>query len=228
MRRFRAFINTAHLQEVALLGQRFTWSSECDSPTLERLDRFFTSVDWFVAYPYHCLKPLSTDCSNHCPLLLLLDTALGAKRRFRFESFWTKLPGFIDVVAAAWARPLPNVDPFPVLDFKLRNVARALQSWSATRTGSVRFQLALARELVLRLDEAQDFTALPVREAELRKTLKLRILGLASLARTIARQRSRLLFLAEGDANTRFFIFRPVIVKERPGLIHSWCMALMS
>jgi hypothetical protein len=44
-----------------------------------------------------------------------------------------------------------------------------------------------------------------VQEAELRRSLKLRILGLASLARTIARQNSRLLFLAEGDADTKFF-----------------------
>jgi hypothetical protein len=39
----------------------------------------------------------------------------------------------------------------------------------------------------------------------LRKTLKLRVLGLVSLVRMIARQRSRLLFLAEGDANTKFY-----------------------
>jgi len=70
MRRFPAFINMAHLQEIALVGRRFTWSSERERPTLERLDRFLASVDWFVAFPYHCLKPLSTDCSDHCPLLL--------------------------------------------------------------------------------------------------------------------------------------------------------------
>jgi hypothetical protein len=45
--------------------------------------------------------------------------------------------------------------------------------------------------LLLRLDEAQDFKALSPREAELRKSLKLRTLGLV--------------FLVEGDANTRFF-----------------------
>jgi hypothetical protein len=33
----------------------------------------------------------------------------------------------------------------------------------------------------------------------------MRVLGLAFLLRTMARQRSRLLFLAEGDANTKFF-----------------------
>jgi hypothetical protein len=92
-----------------------------------------------------------------------------------------------------------------VLDIKLRYTARVLRSWSTSRVGSVRFQLALAREVVLRLDEAQDYIPLSPREVVLRKAFKLRTLGLASLARTIARQRSRLLFLAEGDANTRFF-----------------------
>lgn len=39
----------------------------------------------------------------------------------------------------------------------------------------------------------------------MRKSLKMRVLGLASLSRTIARQKSRVLFLEEGDANTRFY-----------------------
>jgi hypothetical protein len=42
-------------------------------------------------------------------------------------------------------------------------------------------------------------------EIVLRKDMKCKCLGLASLATTIARQRSRMMFLAEGDANTRFF-----------------------
>lgn len=92
-----------------------------------------------------------------------------------------------------------------MLDCKLRSVAKALQSWSSARIGSGRLQLAMTREVVLRFDEAQESRELTAQEAALHKTLKLRILGLASMARTIARQRSRLFFLAEGDANTKFF-----------------------
>uniref|UniRef100_A0A453LNN2 Uncharacterized protein n=1 Tax=Aegilops tauschii subsp. strangulata TaxID=200361 RepID=A0A453LNN2_AEGTS len=39
----------------------------------------------------------------------------------------------------------------------------------------------------------------------LRKQLKISYLGLASLERTIARQRGRITMLKEGDANTAFF-----------------------
>jgi hypothetical protein len=44
-----------------------------------------------------------------------------------------------------------------------------------------------------------------VDEQTMRKQLKLISLGLASLAPTIAQQRSRLRFLEEGDTNTKFF-----------------------
>ena len=45
-------------------------------------------------------------------------------------------------------------------------------------------------------------------EDDLRLELKVATLGLASLARTIARQKSRCRFLKDGDANTRFFILQ--------------------
>jgi hypothetical protein len=63
----------------------------------------------------------------------------------------------------------------------------------------------MARETILALDLAEESRVLLPHERELRKSLKMRTLGLASLARAIARQRSRVLFLKEGDANTRFF-----------------------
>jgi hypothetical protein len=126
MRRFRSFLNGMHLEEINLVGRRFTWSNGREQPTLELLDRMFASTDWFTDFPNHVLKPLSSDCSDHCPLLLQLRALSQTKRRFRFESFWTKLNGFSDVVAEAWAPLVFNVDPFRVLDCKFRNVAKAL------------------------------------------------------------------------------------------------------
>jgi len=96
MRRFRSFLNQAQLQEVDLVGRRFTWSNHQGAPTLERLDRVFESVDWFERFPTHCFKALSSDCSDHSPLFLFLCSRITAKRHFRFESFWTKLSGFHD------------------------------------------------------------------------------------------------------------------------------------
>lgn len=156
MRRFRSFLNRTHLEELNLIGRRFTWSSEREWPTLELLDRMSVSPEWFMAFPNHVLKALTSDCSDHCPLLLQLHAVSGMKRRFRFESFWIKFPGFNDVVAAAWAPSILNADPFRVLDCKLRAVATALRRCSNTKISSVRLQLAMAREVIQRFDEDQE------------------------------------------------------------------------
>jgi hypothetical protein len=59
--------------------------------------------------------------------------------------------------------------------------------------------------VILGLDAAEESRALSDEERRLRNELKFKCLGLASLNRTIIRQRSKLLCLAEGDANTKFF-----------------------
>lgn len=164
---------------------------------------------WVNDFPDHDLTALGTECSDHAPLLLKTDCALPHFKRFRFENYWPKCGGYLQIIEVAWNAPLPwsaaNVDAFRCLDYKLRNTAKALKSWSAKRIGCIRLQLAIAKEILYRLDWAQDFRALAPHELALRRKAKLCSLGLASLQRTLVRQRARLSYLAEGDANTRFF-----------------------
>jgi len=90
---FRRFIDEAELMELHLNGRLFTWSSERDAPTLERIDRVFTSEDWSIQFPDHGLSALASECSDHAPLLLCTDCSLPHFKRFRFENFWTKCVG---------------------------------------------------------------------------------------------------------------------------------------
>jgi hypothetical protein len=205
MGRFRRFIDDNKLQELHLNGRRFTWSSERDNPTLERLDRVFATEDWLLAFPNHELNALSSECSDHAPLKLTTVNTLHTFKRFHFENIWPKFEGFLQVVEEAWVCPWPDADAFRVLDYKLRNTAKALQSWSAKHVGSVRLQLAIAKELVLHFDVAQESRVLAAHELRLRRKAKANCLGLASMLRTIIRQRSRITNIAECDANTRYF-----------------------
>lgn len=205
MRRFRRAIDDLQLQEIYLHGRLYTWSNQRRRPTLERIDRAFACVDWLEKFPSHHLRCLSSDCSDHSPLLLQLNSQPWAKPRFRFEAFWVKLDGFDEAVKRAWDTPLPGADACRLLDHKLRCTAKALQSWSMKNIGSVRSQLFITRELIAQFDRAQESRLLSEDEQALHKSLKLRSLGLASLSRTIARQRSRIRFLQEGDANTKYF-----------------------
>uniref|UniRef100_A0A453LND2 Uncharacterized protein n=1 Tax=Aegilops tauschii subsp. strangulata TaxID=200361 RepID=A0A453LND2_AEGTS len=57
--------------------------------------------------------------------------------------------------------------------------------------------MAISRELISRFDKAQEDRLLSTLEDWLRKQLKISYLGLASLERTIARQRGRITMLKE-------------------------------
>jgi len=81
-------------------------------------------------------------------------------------------------------------------------------------------QFILAREIIERLEVAQECRVLSAEEVALRTRLKWRCLGLASMTRTIARQRSRLLFLDHGDANTKLFHLQ-ACHRSRKNYIHS-------
>ena len=110
MGRFRRLINDLELQELYLNGRRFTWSNERASPTLERLDRVLVSDDWLTSFPDHNLSALSTECSDHAPLLLRTDCAIPHFKRLRFENIWPRFEGYLETVAAAWNAPLPRTD----------------------------------------------------------------------------------------------------------------------
>lgn len=66
-------------------------------------------------------------------------------------------------------------------------------------------KLALAREVLHQLEIAQDGQTLSPAELWLMNSLKKHSLALTSLNRTIARSRSRIGWLREGDANTKLF-----------------------
>lgn len=206
-RQARAPLPTSELelQDIHLHGRAYTWSNERSSPTLVKLDRALASLDWEELHHSCFLQALFSESSDHSPLLLHTNAAMTVKPRFHFEIFRPKFDGYLDAVKHGWNCPGHIRDPFRRFDQLLRNTARALQSWSAKQIGNIKEQLLVAREVVLRLDRAQKHRQLSDSELTLRRQLKMQCLGLASLERTIARQRSRVLQIKEGDANTRYF-----------------------
>jgi mannosylglycoprotein endo-beta-mannosidase len=205
LRRFRRTVARLELLDLHLHGRCFTWSNERENPTLVRLDRVLVSAEWESLFPNAHLRGLGSDASDHCALLLQTNLTQMNKARFHFESYWPKFDDYLDVVAQGWEPPILAVDALARLDHLLHSLVRHLQRWASSRIGDIRSQLLVARELVLRLDLAQERRHLSPSEQGLRKRLKMRCLGLSSLERTMARERSRVRQLREGDANTAYF-----------------------
>ena len=108
-------------------------------------------------------------------------------------------------MAASWASVPTGPCPFLTLASKFRAVTRGLQSWSSKKVGHINSQLALAREILHMLEIAQDSRSLSPGELWLKNNMKKHSLALASLQRTIARLRSRIGWLREGDTNSSLF-----------------------
>jgi hypothetical protein len=126
------------------------------------------------------------------PHLLVLNSEPWAWSRFRFDQYWTKIDGFLDVMRVAWGAYRVDADACHSLDQKLRALAKALRSWRATRIGNVRLQLATARAVIYELDVVQETRLMSPGELELRCELKANVLGLSSLVWTMARQSARI------------------------------------
>lgn len=169
-----------------------------------RLDRFVCCSDWEL-FPEALLQSAAAGVSDHCPLTLGLQVQIPKKKRFHFESFWPKLPGSLEAVSQNWDAPVSTICSVECVFLKLQRLNKGLQGWSKRKVGNVRLQLAMAKEILHHLGIARYFRGLSAGEDWLRQKLKQHCLSLAFLERTIARLRSRILYLWEGDANTSFF-----------------------
>jgi hypothetical protein len=205
MGRFRNLINDLVPSELPLTGRKFTWSNQQANSILVKLDRVLCTLDWEEMFLNSLLQSLASNDSDHCPLLLgLRDNILG-RRRFHFEAFWPKIDGFLEVVSLAWhSVPVLNC-PFSTLNLKLKAAAKGLHESSAKKVGNISSTLALAQVLLHHLEVAQDSLLLSSAELWFKINLKKHSVALASLQRTIARLRSRIGWLREGDANTKLF-----------------------
>ncbi|XP_073363023.1 uncharacterized protein [Aegilops tauschii subsp. strangulata] len=208
MGRFRAALDRAHLREIKCKNRRFTWTSECQDPTMVSIDKVFCNTEREALFPAHMLLAASTAYSDHCPPVLANSAAPRKRPIFKFESFWPRFPHFQEAVQRAWQRPVNHEYPITRLKVKMRRTAADLKIWARTLFSDAKAQFHLACEVMLRLDVAQERRSLTPTEFQLRRQLKQRLLGLAAIERARKRKASRISWLRAGDAKTAFFRLR--------------------
>jgi hypothetical protein len=203
--KFWAARDFLELKDMRMNGRRFTWSNAQDNPVLTKIDHVFYSDEWDTLFTDTHLQAITSACSDHAPLFLQGSIASSRRPSFKFEEFWLRMEGFKEMVAKAWNKQIHALDPIHQIHVKLSRTAKALKIWQRKCIGDLRYQIAAAKEIIWRLDQAEESYALSEEECSLQCKIKSSYLGLLSIQKIKLRQRSRLTWIRLGDANTKLF-----------------------
>ncbi|KAL6185364.1 hypothetical protein ACLB2K_041498 [Fragaria x ananassa] len=228
---FREALNVCDLKDLYFTGPCFTWRGNRHGEEIkERLDRFVVNRTWLQMFPASKVTHLLPSESDHLPILIQIRRSSGRrkkrkrKKKFRFEEFWLREKDVKDVVEAGWLSGTGS-NPFSSVYNKISNTREMLLSWSRTRFGNIQEMIKAVRE---KLAESYDTTFSSPCSMQ-RMGLENELQDLLHKEQTFWQQRSRVLWLAEGDLNTKFFHQRASNRKKKntlKGLFNEdgvWC-----
>lgn len=95
------------LIDLGYIGPKFTWNHGMIITTRRsaRLDRTICNEQWKKAFPEAKLRHLPHSYSNHCPILLQLDSKSGSYLRdhpFKFQATWMEHNDFRRLLDDNW------------------------------------------------------------------------------------------------------------------------------
>uniref|UniRef100_A0A0A9AWP9 Uncharacterized protein n=1 Tax=Arundo donax TaxID=35708 RepID=A0A0A9AWP9_ARUDO len=136
-------------------------------------------------------------------MILVGDVAHRNFRGFRFEAFWTKIPGYREVVHNAWSKPTLVFNRFLNLHIKLQRTGKELKLWARSKVGPNKLLLEAAKQLIWILDIVHEYRQLSEEELNFKRELKQRYLGMTTIEKLRAKQQSRLTWVIAGDAGSK-------------------------
>ncbi|KAE8804217.1 hypothetical protein D1007_19788 [Hordeum vulgare] len=206
MRAFREVIDDCGLQDLGWCGMEFTWdNAQAGNANVKaRLDRAFGNTALLNLFTSITVRHIGVVESDHCFVMVRLqeyaDQRTGRARPFRYEDVWQTHADYDQLILDKWRCGEGGQ--------RLLNVAHALSTlqhdlslWGAKEFGCLLRKIRKLRDRLNRLRlrslgrgssaEEKDFSA------QLKLTLKQEEIWM--------RQRSRVLWLREGDRNTGYF-----------------------
>jgi exonuclease III len=127
---FNEVISNLGLVDIPLKGRKYTWSNMRDSPLLQRLDWFFTSVAWSTTFPNTMALPLAMTTSDHIPCVISIKTSIPKSVIFRFENRWLQHPDSLATVEHTWSQSIYYADAVKRITAKFKILRKEMKKWS--------------------------------------------------------------------------------------------------
>ncbi|CAL1372090.1 unnamed protein product [Linum trigynum] len=202
---FSTWITDMKLIDHRVLGPWYTWSNKQEeNPIARRLDRALVSESWLETYPRSSVRILLPGLSDHCGVLVSLDSGIKTlPRPFKYFSFWKLHPDYERLVTEGWVCPTTG-SAMAKLYQKLRNIKGRLQKLNREHCSDIHERVKMAwQELTRAQLEVLERPASSAFQAEKRCMVQLQELQQAEASYN--QQKSRQSWVNSGDSNSAFF-----------------------
>uniref|UniRef100_A0A803PJ09 Reverse transcriptase domain-containing protein n=1 Tax=Cannabis sativa TaxID=3483 RepID=A0A803PJ09_CANSA len=196
---FQQVLNDCRLQDLELIGHPFTWEKgRGTSAWVEvRLDRALVNSQWAQVFSLASLFNLEFSSSDHCPLFLepkVVQTFV-ANRKFKIENAWFKEPVCFEIIRDCW-----QIAGNAKFSDKLLLCADKLSVWGKDVTGNFKLRIRKLKSDLKSLKSKRDAHSIQ-RYSEIKKEL----FKVIDQREAFWKQRSKQIWLKEGDQNSSYF-----------------------
>ncbi|GKV26106.1 hypothetical protein SLEP1_g35459 [Rubroshorea leprosula] len=204
MRDFNAFIHSAELIDLPMVGRKFTWYNS-NGQQMSRLDRFLLSNEWMLNWEDVKQWGLKRTISDHCPILLKREKVDWGPKPFKFFNAWMDQPGCTEIIRNAWNSC--EVKGGFGLRFKerLKSTKKALKMWNGSSMTNVDRKIMEAEKEIEEVDKKGENSLLTHMDIEKRRGCFIDLWNNLKIKENMWQQKSRKMWLKEGDANTKYF-----------------------